>query len=169
MTQKEITRLLAARHAGDIFVAQCKNGSTYFPTDGKLLIFDAWAMPRSYTQMCWIGYEIKVSRADYLSDKKLLDYLRYCSHLYVVCPHGLIKKEEVPDPIGLLYVFKNEAGLRIVKHAIATQKPDILSVYDYIMISRCSIRNDRVSDNGVWSRNMMTGRGQWHYSKVPIE
>lgn len=53
----------------------------------------------------WIrGFEIKLTRADYLRDEKWQEYTEFCSSLSIVCPEGLIKKEEVPGPFGLLYV-----------------------------------------------------------------
>lgn len=142
MTEQYVTKALALRHSVDIFVAQCKNGSTWFPTDGKLRIFDAWAMPRSYTQMKWIGYEIKVSRSDYLGDKKLMDYIPYCSEMYIACPWGLIGQDEVPDPIGLIYVTRGESMVtRIVKPAHCRKIDPPVPVYEYILMSRCNIRN----------------------------
>jgi len=53
--------------------------------------------------------EVKISRSDFFADRKKLfrikpekgmgDYRYYC------CPKGLIKKEEVPEGWGLLYVY----------------------------------------------------------------
>lgn len=55
--------------------------------------------------------EVKVSRSDFLADKKKIfrqypefgigKYRLYC------CPDGLIKKEELPQKWGLLYVLGN--------------------------------------------------------------
>lgn len=54
----------------------------------------------------WIsGFEIKVDRADFLRDEKWQEYAEFCSSLSIVCPEGLIAKEEVPGPFGLLYVL----------------------------------------------------------------
>lgn len=54
----------------------------------------------------WIrGFEIKVSRSDFLGDEKWHEYTEFCSSLSIVCPEGLIRKEEVPGPFGLLYVM----------------------------------------------------------------
>lgn len=50
------------------------------------------------------GYEIKVSRADFLQDKKWKEYAAFCNLLYLVCPKGLIKPEEVEPPFGLIYI-----------------------------------------------------------------
>ena len=53
----------------------------------------------------WIrGFEIKVSRSDFLRDEKWHEYSEFCSSLSIVCPDGLILKSEVPKPFGLLYV-----------------------------------------------------------------
>ena len=58
----------------------------------------------------WIrGFEIKVSRSDFLRDEKWHEYAEFCSSLSIVCPEGLIRKEEVPAPFGLLYVLGNVA------------------------------------------------------------
>lgn len=53
----------------------------------------------------WIrGFEIKVSRTDFLQDKKWQEYSEFTSSLSIVCPEELIKKEEIPKPFGLIYV-----------------------------------------------------------------
>lgn len=50
------------------------------------------------------GYEIKVSRADFLADKKWQSYLPYCSWFYFIAPEGIIKPEELPDGVGLMEI-----------------------------------------------------------------
>lgn len=53
------------------------------------------------------GFEFKVSRADFLRDlksEKWKKYLGYCHTFTWVCPKGLIKKEEVEKPAGLLWI-----------------------------------------------------------------
>lgn len=53
------------------------------------------------------GFEFKTSRADFLRDKnseKWKNYLKYCNTFTWVCPEGLIKKEEVESPAGLLWI-----------------------------------------------------------------
>ena len=60
------------------------------------------------TDKKWIrGYEIKVSRGDFLNDDKWQKYSTFCSSLSVVCPFGLIQKNEICKPYGLLWVGKN--------------------------------------------------------------
>ena len=62
-----------------------------------LFYFNRWDRETS-------GYEIKVSREDYLSDKKWQKYLPYCSWFYFIAPEGIIKKEELPEGIGLIEI-----------------------------------------------------------------
>lgn len=50
------------------------------------------------------GFEFKVSRSDFLQDKKWKKYLKYCSSFSFVCPPDIIKKSEVEKGIGLVYV-----------------------------------------------------------------
>jgi hypothetical protein len=62
------------------------------------------------TRKRWIrGFEIKVSRGDFLQDDKWQLYSQFCSSLSVGCPYGLIKPDEVPAPYGLAY-FKRVGG-----------------------------------------------------------
>lgn len=76
--------------------------STYFPDPQGLLKFDGLAITKSYTKPNIIGYEIKVSRNDFLQDNKWHLYLQYCNEFYFVVPKGLVKKEELPDHVGLI-------------------------------------------------------------------
>jgi len=52
--------------------------------------------------------ECKSSRADFLRDKKLYgtqtSYFLHAHYSYIMCPVGIISKEEIPDGYGLLYV-----------------------------------------------------------------
>ncbi len=60
------------------------------------------------TQKKWVrGYEIKVSRNDFLNDEKWQLYSTFCSSLSVVCPFGLINKEDINKPFGLLWIGRN--------------------------------------------------------------
>jgi len=52
------------------------------------------------------GFEFKVSRSDFLADKKWEKYLKYCNTFSFVCPYGMIAKKEIPTGIGLLWIDK---------------------------------------------------------------
>ena len=72
----DLYRLLADRHAEDVFVGECKTGSTWMQ---QVRIMDAWAMKRSWANPRIWAYEIKVSRSDFMQDEKWTDYLPYCN------------------------------------------------------------------------------------------
>jgi len=53
------------------------------------------------------GFEFKINRADFLKDRnsgKWRGYLKYCNTFTWVCPEGLIQKDEVESPAGLLWI-----------------------------------------------------------------
>lgn len=57
----------------------------------------------------WIrGFEIKISRADFLQDDKWTGYSSFCSSLSIACPEGLIKPEEIKKPFGLVWILENK-------------------------------------------------------------
>lgn len=65
-------------------------------------------------------YEIKVSRSDFLHEiknpEKRKTALLFSNQFYFVVPTGLVKKEEIPNECGLIYVSEN-LGTRIMKEA----------------------------------------------------
>jgi hypothetical protein len=54
------------------------------------------------------GFEIKVSRADFIQDDKWILYSQFCSSLSIVCPENLIQPSEIEKPFGLLWILENE-------------------------------------------------------------
>lgn len=51
-------------------------------------------------------FEFKSCRADFISDKKWQKYLKYCHTFTFVCPRGVIKKEDLPNGVGLLWLYQ---------------------------------------------------------------
>lgn len=142
MTAAHLIGLLASRHSGDVFVPECKNG----PTQGvdSYRRMDAWVLRKSWSNFGTIGYEVKVSRSDFLNDTKWTDYLPYCHEFYFVAPKGLIGKNELPKEAGLIEAFANGNGLRVVKKSPRRSEPiDELVLY-YVLMCRTRI----VSENG---------------------
>ena len=138
MTAYDIQKLLRYRHSKDVYVSECKNGSTWFQNHLRL---DGLAIARSWVNPVVTGYEIKVSRSDFMADEKYYMYLDYCNVFYFVCPTGLIQPEELPENIGLLWVSKT--GTRLYKKKKAAYRDiDIPSdLYKYILISRAEIKD----------------------------
>ncbi|KKN14172.1 hypothetical protein LCGC14_0998810 [marine sediment metagenome] len=138
ITSAEILILLKAKHAGDVFISECKNGETW-AADG-LLKLDAWVMKRSYSPLATIGYEIKVDRTDFERDEKWPEYAELCHQFYFVCPAGLIREEDLPKGIGLMWVSKARK-LHTRRKAVASE-PDIQkwnSLLVYALMSRSRI------------------------------
>lgn len=91
----------------------------------------------------WImGFEVKVSRSDFLRDEKWQLYSQFCSSLAIVCPAGLIQKEEVADPFGLLYIDKDKYGAtwKWEKKAKRFQRRDSLAwTWTYLSVLEAEI------------------------------
>lgn len=144
VTSTDIKLALKEFHSGkpSYFITECKTCSTYFPDPQGLLKFDGLAITKSYTKPNIIGYEIKVSRNDFLQDNKWHLYLQYCNEFYFVVPKGLVKKEELPDHVGLIYFNPDTKALRTVKKALYRQIEEPVGVYKYIIFSR--LEEDRI-------------------------
>lgn len=136
VTSREIKMALAKYHPNDFFISECKTDSTYFAGPQGLLIFDGLAVTRSYTGPCITGYEIKISRSDFQKDNKYHLYLQYCNEFYFVVPAGLLKKEEIPDNMGLIYYYPETGKLIKKKRALYRQIEEPVGVYKYIIYSR---------------------------------
>lgn len=79
--------------------------------DGDLRL-DGVELEWSYGNMWVHGFEIKVSRSDWLRDAKYERYRKYCDTLTVVCPKGLIGRSEMPGDIGLMWYDPDKNILR---------------------------------------------------------
>lgn len=70
------------------------------------------------------GFEFKVTHDDFISDKKWHKYLKYCNTFTFICPTEIIKKDELPAGIGLIYVEPNPNSYATDKvEAIWIQRP----------------------------------------------
>lgn len=136
MTEADITKLLAERHSKDVFIPQCKNGPTQGVHAGELLVFDAWAMTRSWTNPRTIIYEIKVSRSDFLRDTKWQRALDYCHEFYWAAPSGMIDKTEIHPHCGLVEVTKTGTSLRTRKKAVWRNAEPPVDLMTYVIMCR---------------------------------
>lgn len=117
VTAYEIKEALSKKHRCEFFITECKNGPTGVP-QGQLLQFDAVAIYKSWTQQQVRGYEIKVSRSDFLRDAKYPRYLPYFHEFYFVVPQGMVKREELDEGIGLMYYNPDTGAIKTKKKAI---------------------------------------------------
>lgn len=70
----------------------------------------------SWKQPCMKGWEVKVTRRNYLDDlqaQKWKRYLPYLDRFYFAAPLGLLKKGEIPEGAGL--IVRGETGWHAVK------------------------------------------------------
>lgn len=111
VTESDITKALKAKHYKDIFAAQVKMGQA------GSKIMDAVVIKPTWTPITLIGYEIKVSRADFLNDQKYPHYMKTCTLFSFVAPKGVIQKNELPSDAGLIEYNPKTGKLRTVKKA----------------------------------------------------
>lgn len=152
-TEKTIQRLLASRHTKDVFITNVKTGSSWGVGCQQI---DAWAMKRSWAHPLISGYEIKISRGDFMRDEKWREYLHYCNAFYFVCPHGIIQPEELPAEAGLLVVSKG--GLRLFTKKKAPHREVTVpeEMWRHIIMSRTRITRGIGGDP-----EKQTGRERW--------
>lgn len=135
----QILALLAAKHAGDVFVPECKSGPTHFGSHDRI---DAWVMPKSWAHPDVIGYEIKVSRSDFLRDDKWTRYLDLCNLLYFVAPRKLIDPSELPTEVGLIEVSGTGSRLLTKRKAARRNVQIPEDVWRYILMCRTKITRE---------------------------
>lgn len=148
LSANDLRRLLGEKHAGDVWITECKNGPTW-STEG-LLKLDGWAMRRSWSHYGSVGYEIKVSRSDFEQDQKWPRYLDYCHEFYFVCPAGLIGSTELPAGVGLMWASVNGQRL-FTKTKAARREPDpakFTQLLSYALMCRSRIVADMHEANG---------------------
>lgn len=167
ITESVITEALSHRHTKDLFVSQCKTGSSY--GNAQLRILDAWAMTNSWSNWTTFGYEVKISRSDFLKDKKWSDYLPYCHNFYFVCPHGVIGVEELPPEAGLLYVSKTGNKLFVKKHAQRRAIELPIEILIYILMWRTnSVHGERLTesqDKKYWTEWLKKKEFDWFFGQ----
>lgn len=141
ITANTAIHLLQKKHADDVFIPECKNGMTW--GEGTTYRLDAWVMRRSWANMAFIGYEVKVSRSDFLQDDKWRNYLEYCNQFSFVAPKGVIKPEELPAGVGLYYIAST--GTRLftkIKPAFREIEPPVELMQYALMRARDYMRED---------------------------
>lgn len=143
ITSNDILKLLSEKHSEDVFVPECKNGSTWFSNHLRL---DAWVMNRSWTKLKFTGYEVKVSRSDFLHDDKHQEYMKLCNEFYFVAPKGIINVDEIPVESGLLEIASTGTRLFTKKKAPFRSIDFPSDLFTYILMCRVRIKKDLDND-----------------------
>lgn len=102
------------------FLSQVRNQTGYSGSDGIRTV-DGLAMGLWGSRgIDLMGFEIKVSRSDFLSELKQPDksdaIAKFCDYWFIVAPKGMVKIEELPITWGLIEPYGS--GLRIKKQGV---------------------------------------------------
>jgi hypothetical protein len=130
-TAEEVKRALAARHKNDLFFTEVKDGPTQTVNHHSKV--DALAIRLSWTQFNITGYEVKVSRSDFLRDEKWRAYLPMCNQLYWVVLDGVCDELEIPECCGLIR-YRN-GRLSVIKKAPSRDIEPPVDMYKYLMFN----------------------------------
>lgn len=141
VTARDIKLALAKKHQTEFFLTEVKNGPTGV-VRGQLLIFDAIAIYKSWSRPQIRGYEIKVSRSDFLRDSKYSLYLPYFHEFYFVVPSGLVQRQELEENIGLIWYNPATGSLTTKKKAVYRDIEIDAAMLLYIIMNR--LENDRI-------------------------
>jgi len=129
----------------DAFYTEVKTGRT---RPGYLRL-DAVAIKQSWAKPCITGYEIKVSRSDFLRDKKWQNYQKYCHEFYFVSPPGIVKVEDLDKlgcgDVGLIYYSPEHDCLftkrRAMYREIDLRSPEVVGMLMYLAMYRANVNN----------------------------
>ena len=165
-----ITQLLRARYAAPewAFLAQVKNRTGY---GGKERYLDGIAMGLYPSRgMELFGFEIKVSRSDWIHELKQPDKAEhtvcYCDRFWVVTPKDLIRPGELPPTWGWLSVDAANEKIKVeVQAPTLSPKPldrtfiaSILRNFDEAWVPAREV-NERVESRCAAYRRDMEARG----------
>jgi hypothetical protein len=143
VTAEAVISAIRIKHGDCIVVEQCKSGPTWNSDFSQL---DVWVMPKTWANFTTIGYEVKVSRSDFVNDKKWQKYLPMCHEMNFAAPKGLISVDELPKEVGLLELVGTQRLItrrKAVKRDIVVHTDTLL----YILMWRAQI--DRKERSGV--------------------
>lgn len=152
MKAYEIKKALSERHTKDYFLTEALCGSAGSQR------FDAYAIAKSWAHPKYTGYEIKISRGDFLQDDKWRGYLPLCNEFYWICPKDLIKKEEIAEGCGLIYVYPETFAMRRVVKAQFREIGHPVEILLYALFwkeksNRYPFFNDRAEYFEAWLKN----------------
>lgn len=127
MEEIDFIKLLSNKYSPPdfAFLSQVRNQTGYGESDG-IRTADGIAMSLwPSAGMDLIGFEIKVSRSDFISELKNPEksnvIAKFCDHWYIVAPKEMIKTEELPSNWGLIEPYGS--GLKI-KRSVKNLKPE---------------------------------------------
>ena len=173
MTADDLLELIRARHRGEFVVEECKMGSSWHGAEQRL---DAWALRNTWSPVTAEGYEIKVTRSDFLSDMrtgKWRTYLEACHRLWFVTPARLVDPKEVPKECGLLWATPAKLTTRKAapRRSRTQAAAALLGTMTYCLMSRARPVRNMFEANGrpaadVWRELLLEGLGHRYLGHV---
>jgi len=121
MKAPEAIKALECRYGDHITFSEVKDGPTWGVRHRRV---DFIAISKSWSNLCTKIFEVKVSRSDFLNDKKWPEYLELGNEFYWVCPKGMIKRKEVDSRCGLIYVYETGTCRTVKKALFQDRDPD---------------------------------------------
>jgi hypothetical protein len=97
------------------------------------LRLDGVNLQRSGQDLHVQGFEVKISRSDFLRDNKYHLYGQYVNALTLVCPSGMIQREEVPEHTGLMWYTPSSRSLRYRRKPTWDMSADTQAVRNSIL------------------------------------
>lgn len=129
----EILQMLQRRHQTDLWITEVKDGPSTMVQTRRM---DGLAIRRSWTHPRFVGYEVKVSRSDFLRDDKWDAYLPLTHQFSFACPWDLIQPHELPDVVGL-YWASADGKLKQVRKPVLRPMQELPTwLLYYVVISR---------------------------------
>lgn len=166
-----IVSLLQARHRDEVTATEITLGAAAFEgrPPGKRL--DFWAVKTSWSHPHYIGYEVKVTRSDFLADGKWADYMTGCTHFYFACPFGLIEPHELPEGVGLVYVTKAGNALATRRKALYrpisdTSRPVVTNMLKSALMRGKGLTGDDEERRGYWQQWLDQYRGDRQLDRI---
>lgn len=136
------------------YMTEVKNWPSRWAKQLRILDWVAVLKTRDKSKSRVHWFEIKVSRSDFKSDNKRWEYLKYCTNFFFVCPEWLIKKDELPEWVGLMYV-QEDYTIKTVKRAKTNYNIDIPKDFrTYLVYSKIWKKEEYNKPwRNEWSRN----------------
>lgn len=140
VTSWDIIEQLKKRHKNDMGFTEVKNGSS---NTMQLRKIDYMAIKKSWSPITLIGYEVKVSRSDFVRDDKWYGYLENCNMFSFAAPKGMIKLKELPENVGLVEYNPEKRTIRTKRKPIYREIKLNAEMLLYLMMWRMKIEDNR--------------------------
>ncbi len=128
-----ILRILQQRHRRDLWLTEVKDGPSTLAQTSRL---DALAIKKSWTQPRFVGYEVKISRSDFLRDDKWVTYLPVTHQFSFACPWELIQPNELPSEVGLYWIDADGRLKQVRRPAVRVLTELPTNLLYYVILSR---------------------------------